>query len=162
MHTTTKRIGIILFLLVLLALSVSACGGSKGPEIKISNPWARQSPMAATNGAAYMIIENKGGEDDALIGADADVSEVVEIHEMVIDENNVMHMKPVEGQRLVIPAKGKVELKPGGYHIMFIGLKNQLKEGDVIDLTLKFEKSGEMKVQAPVKKMEMDKGKMGG
>jgi copper(I)-binding protein len=81
---------------------------------------------------------------------------------MVIDENNVMHMKPVEGQRLVIPAKGKVELKPGGYHIMFIGLKEPLKEGQVIDLTLKFEKSGEMKVQAPVKKMEMDKKKMGG
>ncbi len=159
--TISKKTQLMLVLLLLL-LSLSACGGSKGPDIQISGVWARQSPMAATNGAAYMIIENKGNEDDALIGADADVSDVVEIHEMVIDENNVMHMKPVEGQRLVIPAKSKVELKPGGYHIMFIGLRKQLNEGDVIDITLRFEKSGERKVQAPVKKMEMDKKKMGG
>ena len=160
MKATIGRIGLITLIILLLAMTVSACGGEKTPDIQISGAWARQSPKAATNGAAYMIIENKGGADDALIGASADVSDVVEIHEMVIDDNNVMHMKPVEGQRLVIPAKGKVELKPGGYHIMFIGLKEQLKEGDVIDLTLKFEKSGEIKVQAPVKKMEMDK--MGG
>lgn len=153
---TIKRIGFLLLILLLFVTITSACGGAKGPDIQVTGPWARQSPMAATNGAAYMIIENRGHEDDALIGADADVSDVVEIHEMVIDENNVMHMKPVAGQRLVIPARGKVALKPGGYHIMFIGLKNQLKEGDVIDLTLKFEKSGEMKVQAPVKKMAMD------
>lgn len=155
--STIKRIGLLFFMLLIVAVIISACGGAKGPDIQVTGAWARQSPMAATNGAAYMVIANKGNEDDALIGADADVSDVVEIHEMVIDENNVMHMKPVEGQRLVIPAKGKVELKPGGYHIMFIGLKNQLKEGDVIDLTLTFEKSGEMKVQAPVKKMAMDK-----
>jgi copper(I)-binding protein len=114
----------------------------------------------ATSGAAYMIIQNKGGEDDALIGAKSDVSAVTEIHEMVIDDNNVMHMKPVEGQRLVIPAKGKVELKPGSYHIMLINLDHQLTEGEVVHLTLKFEKSGEMKVDAPVKMMDM--GKMGG
>ena len=156
MNPTVKRIVFVALILSLLALTVGACGGEKKPDIKISGVWARQSPMAATNGAAYMVIENKGRMDDALIGADANVSDVVEIHEMVIDENNVMHMKPVEGQRLVIPAKGKVELKPGGYHIMFIGLKQPLKEGEVIDLTLKFEKSGIMKVQAPVKKMEMD------
>lgn len=162
MNSAVKRVGLVFLILLLLAITLSACGGEKKPDIKISGAWARQSPMAATNGAAYMVIENKGGAEDALIGADADVSDVVEIHEMLIDENNVMHMKPVEGQRLVIPAKGKVELKPGGYHIMFIGLKEPLKEGQVIDLTLKFEKSGEMKVQAPVKKMEMDKSKMGG
>ena len=162
MKLILKKLTLPMMIVALIALTLSACGGDKGPDIQISGAWARQSPMAATNGAAYMTIENKGSEDDALIGADADVSEVVEIHEMVIDENNVMHMKPVEGQRLVIPAKSKVELKPGGYHIMFIGLKNQLKEGDVIDITLKFEKSGEMKVQAPVKKMEMNKNKMGG
>ncbi len=155
--TTIKRVGFLVFILLIVTVITSACGGAKGPDIQVTGAWARQSPMAATNGAAYMVIENKGREEDALIGADADVSEVVEIHEMVIDENNVMHMKPVEGQRLVIPARGKVELKPGGYHIMFIGLKKQLKEGDVIDLTLKFEKSGDIKVQAPVKKMAMDK-----
>ena len=156
MYSFTKRYGIpILFLVLALTtmMLLAACSGGKGPEIVISDPWARPSPKMATSGAAYMIIENKGKEDDALIGVDGNVSDAVEIHEMVIDENDVMHMKPVEGQRLVIPAKGKVELKPGGYHIMLIGLKHQLQEGEIIDLTLKFEKSGEMKVQAPVKMM---------
>ncbi len=151
MSVTIKRFGIIAIILMLLVVGVSACGGSKGPDIKISNPWARPSPKMATSGAAYMIIENKGKEDDALIGAESDVSNNTEIHEMVVDENSVMHMKPVEGQRLTIPARGKVELKPGGYHIMLINLKHQLKEGEIVHLTLKFEKSGEMKIDAPVK-----------
>ena len=158
MIPSLKRSLIILMLLSLLVVTLAACGGSKGPQIEIKDPWARPSPKMATSGAAYMIIENKGNEDDVLIGVEGDVSDAVEIHEMTIDENNVMRMRPVEGQRLVIPAKSKVELKPGGYHIMLIGLKHQLKEGEVIDLTLKFEKSGEIKVQAPVK-ME---GGMGG
>ncbi len=158
MNLSPKRFLIILVLLSLLAVTLAACGGSKGPQIEIKDPWARPSPKMATSGATYMIIENKGNEDDVLIGVEGDVSDAVEIHEMTIDENNVMRMRPVEGQRLVIPAKSKVELKPGGYHIMLIGLKHQLKEGEVIDLTLKFEKSGEIKVQAPVK-ME---GGMGG
>ncbi len=153
MSATTKRFGVIVIIL-LLVVSVSACGGSKGPDIKISNPWARPSPKMATSGAAYMIIENKGKEDDALIGAESDVSNNTEIHEMVVDENSVMHMKPVEGQRLTIPARGKVELKPGGYHIMLINLKHQLQEGEIVHLTLKFEKSGEMKVDAPVKMLK--------
>ncbi len=151
MHLSSKRIVMVVLLLILGVLGLAACGGSKGPDIRISNPWARPSPKMASSGAAYMIIENKGKEDDALIGVEGDVSDAIEIHEMVVDENNVMHMKPVEGQRLVIPAKGKVELKPGGYHIMLIGLKHQLKEGEVVHLTLKFEKSGEIQVDAPVK-----------
>jgi len=155
-----KKFVILALLIAILAVSLAACGGSKGPEIVISEPWARPSPKMATSGAAYMIIRNKGGEDDALIGATSDVSEVTEIHEMVIDDNNVMHMKPVKDQRLVIPARKTVKLEPGGFHIMLINLDHQLEEGEVVHLTLKFEKSGEMKVDAPVKKMEM--GKMGG
>ncbi len=154
MYAFTKRYVIPILVLVLaltMMATLAACSGSQGPKIEIKDPWARPSPKMATSGAAYMIIENKGNEDDALIGVDGDVSDAIEIHEMTVDENNVMHMKPVEGQRLVIPAKGKVELKPGGYHIMLIGLKHQLQEGETIDLTLKFEKSGEIKVQAPVR-----------
>jgi copper(I)-binding protein len=145
----------ILLLMLVSALFLAGCGGNQGPDIRISDPWARPSPKMATSGAAYMIIENKGNEDDALIGVEGDVSDAIEIHEMLIDENNVMRMKPVEGQRLVIPAKSKVELKPGGYHIMLIGLKKPLQEGEEIEITLKFEKSGDIKVKAPVKMMDM-------
>lgn len=151
MHHSQKRFLITLIVLVFGLMAFSACGGKKGPDIQISGAWARPSPKAATSGAAYMLIENKGNEDDALIKAEGDVSDVTEIHEMTIDENSVMHMKPVAGQRLVIPAKGKVELKPGSYHIMLIGLHHQLQEGETVNLILTFEKAGVMKVQAPVK-----------
>ncbi len=161
MESSSKRFFLPIFILLLFSILLSGCLGSQGPDIVVIDSWARPSPKMASSGAVYMTIENKGNEDDVLIGVDGDVSKAVEIHEMVIDDNNVMHMKPVEGQRLVIPAKSKVELKPGGYHIMLIGLKNQLKEGDVVDLTLRFEKSGEIKVQAPVKPME-GMGAMGG
>ena len=154
MSSSFKRIINILLVLFLVVIGLSACGGSKGPDIQISGAWARPSPKAATSGAAYMVIKNKGHEDDALIGAESDVSEITEIHEMVVDENSVMHMKPVEGQRLVIPAKGGVTLKPGSFHIMLINLKHQLKEGEVVHLTLTFEKSGVKHLDAPVKMMK--------
>lgn len=156
MNRTVRILLITTTLMLLTALALAGCGGKQGPDIRISDAWARPSPRMATSGAVYMVIANKGGEDDALIGVEGDVSDALEIHEMSIDENNVMRMKPVEGQRLVIPAKGKVELKPGGYHIMLIGLKQPLKEGQEIEITLKFEKSGDIKVKAPVKMMDMN------
>jgi len=109
--------------------------------------------MAEGNGAVYMIIKNTGGADDALVGVESSVSKVAEIHETTM-ENDVMKMRPVEGQRLAVPAGGQVELKPGGYHIMLMGLKKQLQPGDKIELVLKFEKSGEKKIEAEVRKVE--------
>ena len=77
--------------------------------------------------------------------------------DIVVDmkmEGQVMKMRPVPGQRLEIPARGAVELKPGGLHLMLIGLKQQLKPGDKIEVTLSFEKSGDKTVQAEVRAVE--------
>ena len=101
-----------------------------------------------------MIIKNNGKEADALIGAKADISEVIELHETLIDDNGVMHMNPVEGQRLEIPAGGEVVMKPGGYHVMFMGLNQQLKPDDTIHLILVFEKSGEKAFDVKVRAIE--------
>jgi hypothetical protein len=123
--------------------------------------------MAAA-GAAYMVIENSGSEADALTGAASPAAKTVEVHETVAMESaapsdamgspmpsasgetgGMMGMQPIA--RLEIPAGGSVELKPGSYHIMLIGLNQELKVGDKIEITLTFEKAGDVKVTAEVR-----------
>jgi len=115
------------------------------PKIEVKDAWVREVPPTSNMSAAYMIIENKGKEPDKLIDAASNASKIVEVHETV--EGRMRRVKALE-----VPAGGKVELKPGGYHMMLINLNKPLKEGDNVEITLKFEKSGEIKVQAPVKK----------
>ncbi|HFD40738.1 MAG TPA: copper chaperone PCu(A)C [Anaerolineae bacterium] len=101
-------------------------------------------------GAAYMIIKNTGGEADKLLSGETPAAEVVELHESYMDENQVMHMRAVEGGYIEVPAHGQVELKPGGYHVMLIKLVEPLEAGKTVPLTLHFEKSGQIEVQVPV------------
>lgn len=115
------------------------------PKIEVKDPWVREVPPTSKMSAAYMVIENKGRESDKLIDAVSNASKMTEIHETV--EGRMRRVKAIE-----VPAGGRVELKPGGYHMMLIDLNKPLKEGDKVEITLKFEKSGEIKVQAPVKK----------
>ena len=137
-----------------LALVVAACGGGGG--IKVTDAWARNSPAVAAAGAAYMVIENTGSAADALIGASSTVAKATEVHETVEmpaasdgTSSGMMGMQPVS--RVEIPAGGKLELKPGSYHVMLIGLNQELKVGDTIEITLKLEKAGEIKVTVEVR-----------
>lgn len=146
----TRFLYLALALLIILS-ALSACAAQpKGPAIAISNPWARPSPMMAEMGAVYMVIVNNGNEADALVEVTSSIAKTVEIHQTV-QEGDVMKMQPVPGQRLEIPAHGTVELKPGGYHIMLIGLEHPLQPGENITLTLRFEQSGEMTIEVPVR-----------
>ncbi|MEJ5339699.1 MAG: copper chaperone PCu(A)C [Aquificaceae bacterium] len=115
------------------------------PKIELKDAWVREVPPTSKMSAAYMVIENKGKEADRLLDASNNASEITELHETA--EGKMRRVRAIE-----VPAGGKVELKPGGLHIMLINLKKPLKEGDTVELTLKFEKSGEVKVQAPVRK----------
>ncbi len=137
-----------------LALVVAACGGGGG--IRITDAWARNSPAVASAGAAYMVIENTGSAADALIGASSTVAKATEVHETVEmpaasdgTSSGMMGMQPVS--RVEIPAGGKLELKSGSYHIMLIGLNQELKVGDKIEITLKLEKAGEIKATVEVR-----------
>lgn len=105
--------------------------------------------MGGANSAAYMVIRNTGGEPDKLIAASTDVAKTVELH-TVIEEGGVMRMRQVEGG-IDIPANGEVVLKPGGFHVMLIGLTRDLNAGDSVQLTLTFEKAGEIPVTAQVR-----------
>ncbi|MCS7262365.1 MAG: copper chaperone PCu(A)C [Aquificaceae bacterium] len=115
------------------------------PRIEVRDAWVREVPPASKMSAAYMVIENKGNQPDKLIDAKNNASEVTELHETV--EGKMRKVKAIE-----VPANGRTELKPGGLHIMLINLKRPLKEGETVELVLKFEKAGEVKVNAPVRK----------
>jgi len=104
--------------------------------------------MQAGTGAAYMVINNTGSEDDKLISAASDVAEAVEIHDMTM-ENDVMKMFRIDG--IDIPAGGSATLQPGGKHVMFIGLYEKLEIGQVITVTLEFEKSGQQTIEVEIR-----------
>lgn len=97
--------------------------------------------------AAYMVIVNNGAAD-AIVKAESDVAASVELHNVVM-ENNVMQMRPVEA--IEVPANGQVELKPGSFHVMLIGLNRDLKEGDEVTIKLTTRSGQTIEVKAPVR-----------
>lgn len=125
-------------------VGVAQADDYKVGDLAIENPWTRATPPRARAGGAYMMIMNTGTAEDRLVGGTSPVAERIEIHEMAV-ENDVMRMREVEGG-LAIPAGGSVELKPGGYHVMLMGLTETLEEGRDIPLTLEFKEAGTVDV----------------
>lgn len=119
--------------------------GAKG--ITVAHPWARATPPGAKVGAAYLEIKAGKGVKDRLVGAKSAVAGTAEIHEHV-NEGGVMKMRKVDA--VAVPAGKSLVLAPGGHHVMLMDLKAPLKEGDLLKLTLVFEKAGEIEVDASV------------
>lgn len=117
--------------------------------IMVNDPYARVSAKMSSSGAAFMIIENHTGQADHLVGVASDVAEKVELHTHKEDTNGVMRMLHVE-EGFALPAGGKIEMKRGGHHVMFLGLKAPLQDGDMVHVTLQFEKAGTVEVDVPV------------
>jgi len=144
--------------------SVAFSSAAMAGDLTISKPWARASAGMAKAGAAFMFIFNETGKDDTLIAAKSDVSKKVELHTHLM-EGGVMKMREVEGG---IPVKNGAtqELKPGSYHVMFMGLNAPLKEGTTFPVTLVFKHAGEktitVDVMGPGSMGDMAKHKMGG
>ena len=139
---------LLVLVLVVLAAALAGCAGGEG-ELVIDDAWVRPSPLAQGNGAAYMAIRNNTQADDALIGAASGAADAVEIHESMEMDGDMMSMQPVE--RIDLPAGGVATLEPGGYHVMLIGLHDQLREGDSITLTLSFEVHDDLTIEVPVR-----------
>ncbi len=140
------------------ALLLNACGGgmaSDGEGVKAHMPWARTG-LKDGNSAAYMVLKNFTDADLALIGASSDVANAVEIHLSQMKADGTMEM--IQQEAIAIPAGGETELKPGSYHVMFIGLKNDLAAGDEITVTLHFDNYEDMTLTVAVK----DPADMGG
>jgi copper(I)-binding protein len=118
-----------------------------GP-INISLPFTRATLPNAPVAGGFLTIENTGTESDRLISATSDIAGETQIHEMAM-EGDVMKMRPL-ADGLEIPAGETVVLAPGGYHIMFMGLKQTLVEGEKVAVTLTFEKAGTVEILLPV------------
>jgi copper(I)-binding protein len=120
----------------------------KAGPLKIVHPWSRATPAGAKVGGGYLGIENTGTTPDRLVSVSVPFAARAEMHEMATT-NGVMTMRPLE-QGVDVPAGGKVEFKPGGYHIMFMELKQPLKQGEAVKGTLTFEKAGTVEVEFKV------------
>ena len=117
--------------------------------IEVQDAYARSASNMATTGAAFMVISNAGGAADRLIGVSSDAAEKVELHTHKEDANGVMRMIHVE-EGFELPQDGEIVMARGGHHVMFMGLKEPMAQGDMIDLTLTFEQAGDVMVQVPV------------
>lgn len=115
--------------------------------LAIKEVWARASAGPARAGAVYVKIENPGTQGDRLVGGATERARTVQVHRHVITDG-IARMRPVDGVDL--PVGGSVILKPGGDHLMLLGLKKPLKQGETFPMTLKFEKAGAVKVNVKV------------
>ena len=109
--------------------------------------WARPTVNGQSGGGGFLTITG-GSAPDRLLSVSAGVAKLVELHTMELD-GNVMRMRALDGG-IAIPAGQRVELKPGGYHVMFLGLTQTLKSGAHFPLTLRFEQAGEVQVEMQV------------
>ena len=109
--------------------------------VKVTSAWARATPGKAKNGAAYVTIANDGQHKDRLVAVKGSAAKKIEIHTHLM-ENGIMRMRRIEG--VDVPAGGTVTFKPGGLHLMLMGLVEPLKKGGSLTLTLIFKKAGEV------------------
>jgi copper(I)-binding protein len=149
-----------LFLRVLLSipLLLSACSSppaaatSTGSLIQISDPWVRTAPGSdelAPTAALFLVIHNNGSTADTLTAIQSPAARMAELHLTKVDSNGVASMQHID--ELEIPAGGSVQLKPGSYHVMLMGLAPGLQAGSTATFTLIFEKAGAVVIEAPVK-----------
>jgi copper(I)-binding protein len=137
-----------LLLGALLTILLLAACGPKGPDIRVEGAWVRPDPLME-NAAGYLRIHNDGDEADALIGVAVDFAGMASVHETVqVGEMHGMEAVP----RLEIPANSSVELRPLSFHVMLMGLNQELAYGSNVSLSLSFEKSGEVNVEAEVRR----------
>jgi copper(I)-binding protein len=132
----------------LAALLLNACSAATG--IRISNVWVRPA-LKNGNGAVYFLLQNHSAAGDELTGASSEAAQAVEIHESKMD-GDVMQMRQVS----VVPIDGKesIEFGPGGYHIMLVGLKQELIAGEEIQVNLQFKSHEDVPVTVRVSEME--------
>jgi len=156
-----KHVKISVFIIFILGLTLTACGG----KLSIEDPWTRPA-LIDGNGAAYVVIENNTGSDEILLGALTEAAEVVELHDVVMKDVSEMEgegmpdsgemaegnmaMQMVKQEFVQIHAGETVTFEPGGLHVMMIGMQDNLIQGDSIMLTLIFQNAGEVTIEVPV------------
>lgn len=151
-----KRFMVMMAGAALLASAGTLLAGNAADEVMVSDAYARAVPPGQPNSATFFSIMNHSSKARALVGASSPAAKVVEIHNHTMN-NGMMQMRRVD--KIDLPAGETVKLQPGGYHVMMIGLQQDLKPGEHVKLTLAFGDGSEKTVIAPVQKLQM---KMGG
>lgn len=131
----------------IIAAPLAAHGFTVG-ALKIGHPWSRETGPGQSAGGGFLTITNNGKQADRLISATSPAAEQVQIHTVSMP-GGVMRMRELPGG-LEIPAGSSVALKPGGFHIMLIGLKGPLKQGAMVPAELRFQRAGKVKINFEV------------
>ncbi len=142
------RSPLLALLALLLIASPAVAQDYKLGALEIGHPWARATPPTAPAGGGYLSVKNTGTEPDRLISISSPAAQTVQLHEMKM-EGNVMRMRELDGPLEIKPGE-TVTLAPGGMHLMMMGLKGPLKQGEKVPLTLVFEKAGKIDVELVV------------
>jgi periplasmic copper chaperone A len=132
-----------IFLIALQSFSARA-DDVKAGDLLISQPWSRATPAGAKVASGYLTIANRGTTPDRLLGASSNAAAKVDVHEMA-SNGGVMTMRALDDGLALAPG-ATVTLAPGGYHLMLTDIKNPLKQGGSVAVTLKFEKAGDVVV----------------
>jgi periplasmic copper chaperone A len=147
---TAKTISAALALAAGALASSSLAHGYKAGNLSIRHPWARETAVGQKAGGGFLVIANSGKREDRLVAGETPVAAEVQLHTMTMD-GGIMRMRQVTGG-IAIPARGTLELKPGSFHIMFIGLKRPLQAGERVPVTLRFQRAGKVRVEFAVEK----------
>lgn len=142
------------------ALLLLCAATAQAGDLQVKDAWVRATVPAQKATGAFMQLKSKTGL--TLTGASSPLAESVELHEMSMD-GGTMRMRPLP--RLDLPAGQSVELKPGGYHLMLLGLKHPLAADGSVPLTLRFEQGGKqdsLELQLPVRSLTTPAGGMHG
>lgn len=155
LKSVEERLGLAFLALALLLVGLMPAPAHEfhAGELHLDHPWSRETPLGASVAGGYLVIRNDGAHSDRLVAVSSEIAARGEIHEMAV-RDGVMTMRPLP-DGLEIPAGGTVRLEPGSFHVMFIGLKRQPRDGETFPAELVFEKAGSVAVEFSV-------GPMGG
>lgn len=141
--TPAHALASVVALTAVLALAGCSTSSDSGPELKVSGAFMPQ-PVGDDMAAGFLTVQNNGGDADKLTSVTSDISDDITIHES-------KNQKMQEVKAFDVPADGELDLERGGNHIMFMQLKQKPKQGEKVAVELRFEKSGPIKVELPVK-----------
>lgn len=145
--TNPRRLLAAIALAAISATPIAAAPGRAGP-ITITGPWARETAIGQSVGGGFASIANTAASEDRLVAATSPIAGEVQLHTMSM-QGGVMRMRQVTGG-MAVPARGKLELRLGGFHLMFVGLKRQLRQGEHFPVTLRFQRAGRVTVRFAV------------
>ena len=143
-----RHLGMLITVGAVTVFGLLTAGTAASPKIMVENVWARPLPRVVESAELYMIIRNSGTDSDRLIVASSPACGMVVLYERYRTSQGTMSMRAT--RPIVIPAGKRVELNVNGHHLMCMERKREFKAGVSLPLTLKFEKSGDVKVQLTV------------